>query len=124
MRDEAPIRLGSQEICAIIGACSQAGVAVLKFGDLFVRFDQKVVQKDSKLVDRDPNADPAPLDAAPEAEISENHSKIEAEALEEERREVEQLRLEMLELEDPAALLDKIRRGEIAINGDEDTEEA
>lgn len=118
MRPEGNSPLGSSEICAILKECSQSGVSVLKFRDLYVRFDSKVVHIDQKVVE----IDPAPLATTPEAEISDNSTEIEAEALAEEHREIEQLRLEMLQLEDPETLEKMILNGEVALNGEESDE--
>lgn len=78
------------DVCAIIKACGEAQVRVLKFAGLYVRFDKTVE-----------NAVVAASPPVPEAEISETTQKIHEEALAQDEVRLKQDQLDQMWIENP-----------------------
>lgn len=94
--------LKSDEVCAILKACGENGVRVLKFADLYVQFGPKPApaRQSSEISPTDVRATENP--PSPDTEMSETATKIDQTTLDQLELQAKQDRLERMMLEDPA----------------------
>jgi len=106
--------LSSTEICTIIASCATNKVAVLKFGELYLRFGPTAEpDKTSTLV-------PAQNQNIPDTKISdEQHDKTTAETVEDEATMTREEQLAMALVEDPMLHEQLLRDGDL-----DDTDES
>jgi hypothetical protein len=100
------------EVCAILKACGEAQVRVLKFANLYVQFDKKVEPARTAVAEA-----PAPTT---EAEISETNQKIHEDALAQDEQAVRQDQLDQMWIENPLEAERILLAGELE---DGDTED-
>ena len=90
--------LTSDEVCAIIKACNDARVAVLKFGDLEIQFHQKV---EPLAFEHGPQGWQRLQPTQPEAEISEQQQQLHEKSFDADEIRVKQDQLDQMLIEDP-----------------------
>lgn len=83
-------------VCAIISACGQSGVRVLKFGGLYISFIAPRVKREAPQVSTEPD-----------------HTAQNVEALERDEGEVRAERIRMLMIENPMEYESLLRDGEL-----------
>lgn len=101
--------LNSNDVCSIIKSCSSNRVSILKFGDLYVKFDDALTAQPKASFGR----------AIPEAKLKEEEQRY----ITERELEAREDQIAMMHLEDPGGLEDALQNGEFDADGSGRTEE-
>jgi hypothetical protein len=117
--------LKADEVCRIISTCARSNVSVLKFGDLYVKFGPTPIRgkKDTKVSFESPSENftaAAPDPIAPEAEISENAKRIDAESLEKDELDLREMQIQESVLTDPLEFEKGLASGDLENDGSDE----
>lgn len=116
------ISLKSEEVCAIIRACGESGVRVLKFAELYVQFGPKAEPErqspDPRVMDKAKSEEPSSTDT----EMSATAIQIDQETLAKLEDQAKRERVQRLMLENPGEYERLLSSGDLEDDPDFDSE--